>query len=98
MTMDTSRKRTHPRSELRHRKLGRARLVPTGRAESRRQVVATIEERLSSPTARRFSSKRPAAAAPRVLGRHHLPTLRGWWEGRDITLKQRLSLPSEAAR
>jgi 4-alpha-glucanotransferase len=41
----------------------------------------------------------PGALA--VLGSHDLPTLRGWWEGRDITLKQRLGLypePSEATR
>jgi 4-alpha-glucanotransferase len=36
-----------------------------------------------------------------VVGSHDLPTLRGWWEGRDITLKQRLGLypePNEAER
>jgi 4-alpha-glucanotransferase len=36
-----------------------------------------------------------------VVGSHDLPTLRGWWEGRDITLKQRLGLypqPDEAER
>ncbi len=27
-----------------------------------------------------------------VLGSHDLPTLRGWWEGRDIDLKQRYGL------
>jgi 4-alpha-glucanotransferase len=36
-----------------------------------------------------------------VVGSHDLPTLRGWWEGRDITLKEQLGLypePSEASR
>jgi len=36
-----------------------------------------------------------------VVGSHDLPTLRGWWEGRDIALRQRLSLypePHEAER
>jgi 4-alpha-glucanotransferase len=36
-----------------------------------------------------------------VIGSHDLPTLRGWWEGRDIALKERLGLypePGEAAR
>jgi 4-alpha-glucanotransferase len=36
-----------------------------------------------------------------VSGSHDLPTLRGWWEGRDIELKERLRLfpaPGEAAR
>jgi malto-oligosyltrehalose trehalohydrolase/4-alpha-glucanotransferase len=40
----------------------------------------------------------PAVA---VIGSHDLPTLRGWWEGRDLDLKQRLGLfpqPGEAAR
>jgi 4-alpha-glucanotransferase len=27
-----------------------------------------------------------------VIGSHDLPTLRGWWEGRDVDLKQRLKL------
>ena len=39
----------------------------------------------------------PVALA--VVGSHDLPTLRGWWEGRDIDLKERLSLypePEEA--
>lgn len=32
-----------------------------------------------------------------VLGSHDLPTLRGWWEGRDIDLKERYGLlPGEA--
>jgi 4-alpha-glucanotransferase len=36
-----------------------------------------------------------------VVGSHDLPTLRGWWEGRDIDLKARLGLypePEEAGR
>jgi malto-oligosyltrehalose trehalohydrolase/4-alpha-glucanotransferase len=36
-----------------------------------------------------------------VVGSHDLPTLRGWWRGRDIDLKERLGLfpdPGEAAR
>jgi malto-oligosyltrehalose trehalohydrolase/4-alpha-glucanotransferase len=36
-----------------------------------------------------------------VIGSHDLPTLRGWWEGRDLELKQRLGLfpdPAEFAR
>ncbi len=36
-----------------------------------------------------------------VVGSHDLPTLRGWWEGRDIGLKERLGLypePEEAGR
>src|SRR3954462_7665742 len=36
-----------------------------------------------------------------VLGSHDLPTLRGWWEGRDIDLRERLNLypePEEAGR
>jgi 4-alpha-glucanotransferase len=36
-----------------------------------------------------------------VVGSHDLPTLRGWWEGRDLELKERLGLfprPGEAAR
>jgi malto-oligosyltrehalose trehalohydrolase/4-alpha-glucanotransferase len=40
----------------------------------------------------------PAVA---VIGSHDLPTLRGWWEGRDLDLKERLGLfpqPGEAAR
>lgn len=47
----------------------------------------------------------PPAAYPElamaVTGSHDLPTLHGWWEGRDIDLKERLSLypdPQEAAR
>jgi malto-oligosyltrehalose trehalohydrolase/4-alpha-glucanotransferase len=33
-----------------------------------------------------------------VLGSHDLPTLRGWWEGRDIALREQLGLfPDEAA-
>jgi 4-alpha-glucanotransferase len=41
------------------------------------------------------------ALALAVVGSHDLPTLRGWWEGRDIELKERLDLfpePGEAAR
>jgi malto-oligosyltrehalose trehalohydrolase/4-alpha-glucanotransferase len=38
----------------------------------------------------------PPAAYPQpalaVIGSHDLPTLRGWWEGRDIALKQHLGL------
>lgn len=36
-----------------------------------------------------------------VVGSHDLPTLRGWWEARDIDLKERLGLypdPEEAVR
>jgi malto-oligosyltrehalose trehalohydrolase/4-alpha-glucanotransferase len=36
-----------------------------------------------------------------VVGSHDLPTLRGWWEGRDINLRERLGLypePEEAGR
>ena len=36
-----------------------------------------------------------------VIGSHDLPTLRGWWEGRDLDLKERLGLfpgPGEASR
>jgi malto-oligosyltrehalose trehalohydrolase/4-alpha-glucanotransferase len=36
-----------------------------------------------------------------VVGSHDLPTLRGWWEGRDIALKEGLGLypePTEAGR
>ena len=36
-----------------------------------------------------------------VVGSHDLPTLRGWWQSRDIELKERLGLypePGEAAR
>jgi malto-oligosyltrehalose trehalohydrolase/4-alpha-glucanotransferase len=36
-----------------------------------------------------------------VVGSHDLPTLRGWWEERDIALKERLGLypePAEAGR
>jgi malto-oligosyltrehalose trehalohydrolase/4-alpha-glucanotransferase len=36
-----------------------------------------------------------------VVGSHDLPTLRGWWEGRDLDLKEQLGLfplPGEAAR
>jgi 4-alpha-glucanotransferase len=47
----------------------------------------------------------PPEAYPRlalaVVGSHDLPTLRGWWEGRDIALKERLGLypePEEAER
>lgn len=47
----------------------------------------------------------PAEAYPplalAVVGSHDLPTLRGWWEGRDIVLKERLGLypePAEAGR
>jgi 4-alpha-glucanotransferase len=47
----------------------------------------------------------PPEAYPRlalaVVGSHDLPTLRGWWEGRDIALKERLGLypePEEAGR
>ncbi len=32
-----------------------------------------------------------------VVGSHDLPTLRGWWEGRDIGLKERLGLYPEPA-
>ncbi|MBV8937963.1 MAG: 4-alpha-glucanotransferase, partial [Alphaproteobacteria bacterium] len=41
------------------------------------------------------------AAALAVLGSHDLPTLRGWWEGRDLDLKQAHGLyptPGEARR
>jgi 4-alpha-glucanotransferase len=36
-----------------------------------------------------------------VVGSHDLPTFRGWWEGRDLDLKERLGLfldPAEAPR
>jgi malto-oligosyltrehalose trehalohydrolase/4-alpha-glucanotransferase len=36
-----------------------------------------------------------------VVGSHDLPTLRGWWEGRDLVLKEKLGLfpgPGEASR
>lgn len=36
------------------------------------------------------------ALALAVVGSHDLPTLRGWWEGRDIDLKERLGLFPEA--
>jgi 4-alpha-glucanotransferase len=46
----------------------------------------------------------PPSAYPRqalaVAGSHDLPTLRGWWEGRDLDLKERLGLfpdPENAA-
>ena len=41
------------------------------------------------------------ALALAVVGSHDLPTFRGWWEGRDVDLKEQLGLfpePSEAAR
>ena len=41
------------------------------------------------------------ALAMAVAGSHDLPTLRGWWEGRDLDLKERLHLfpdPPEASR
>jgi 4-alpha-glucanotransferase len=41
------------------------------------------------------------ALALAVVGSHDLPTLRGWWEGRDLDLKERLGLfpePGEASR
>jgi 4-alpha-glucanotransferase len=48
---------------------------------------------------------RPPGAYPAlalaVCGSHDLPTLRGWWEGRDIDLRERLGLfpqPGEAER
>ena len=31
-----------------------------------------------------------------VVGSHDLPTLRGWWEGRDLNLKERLGLFPDA--
>ena len=33
-----------------------------------------------------------------VVGSHDLPTLRGWWEGRDLDLKEQLGLFPAAAR
>jgi len=36
-----------------------------------------------------------------IVGSHDLPTLRGWWEGRDLDLKEQLGLfpePGEASR
>ena len=47
---------------------------------------------------------RPSAYPPlalAVVGSHDLPTLRGWWEGRDLDLKEQLGLfpePGEASR
>jgi malto-oligosyltrehalose trehalohydrolase/4-alpha-glucanotransferase len=41
------------------------------------------------------------AGALAIVGSHDLPTLRGWWEGRDLDLKEQLGLfpePGEAAR
>jgi malto-oligosyltrehalose trehalohydrolase/4-alpha-glucanotransferase len=41
------------------------------------------------------------AKAVAVVGSHDLPTLRGWWEARDLDLKEELGLfpePGEAAR
>ncbi|WP_270935913.1 4-alpha-glucanotransferase [Falsiroseomonas oryzae] len=42
----------------------------------------------------------PPEAYPRsalaVLGSHDLPTMRGWWEGRDIALKARYGLVTDA--
>ena len=41
------------------------------------------------------------ALAVAVVGSHDLPTLRGWWEGHDLELKERLGLfpePGEASR
>ena len=41
------------------------------------------------------------ALALAVIGSHDLPTLRGWWEGRDLDLKEQLGLypeDSEASR
>jgi 4-alpha-glucanotransferase len=41
------------------------------------------------------------ALALAVVGSHDLPRLRGWWEGRDLKLKEQLGLfpgPSEALR
>jgi 4-alpha-glucanotransferase len=41
------------------------------------------------------------AEALAVVGSHDLPTLRGWWEGRDIALRERLGLypdPAESGR
>jgi 4-alpha-glucanotransferase len=41
------------------------------------------------------------ALALAVVGSHDLPTLRGWWEGHDLDLKERLGLfpePGEASR
>jgi 4-alpha-glucanotransferase len=46
------------------------------------------------------SSAYPALALA-VVGSHDLPTLRGWWEGHDLDLKERLGLfpePGEASR
>ena len=45
------------------------------------------------------SFKEPGAypdLALAVVGSHDLPTFRGWWEGRDIDLKERLGLFPEA--
>src|SRR5207237_8210979 len=41
------------------------------------------------------------AGALAIIGSHDLPTLRGWWEGRDLDLKEQLGLfpePGEAVR
>ena len=36
------------------------------------------------------------ALALAVVGSHDLPTLRGWWEGRDLDIKERLGLFPDA--
>ena len=38
------------------------------------------------------------ALALAVVGSHDLPTLRGWWEGRDLDLKEQLGLFPEPRR
>jgi 4-alpha-glucanotransferase len=53
---------------------------PTGSCSSSRR-------RMELPAARGYP---PLAMA--VLGSHDLPTLRGWWEGRDVDLKERYGL------
>jgi 4-alpha-glucanotransferase len=39
-----------------------------------------------------LTPKEYPALALAVVGSHDLPTLRGWWEGRDLDLKERLGL------
>ena len=38
------------------------------------------------------------ALAVAVAGSHDLPTLRGWWQGRDLDLKERLGLFARAMK
>ena len=72
-------------------------------ARCRKASASAWRRRTSSPTACCSSSRtsRPASSMPpqsypslalAVVGSHDLPTLRGWWEGRDLDIKERLGL------